>query len=126
MTSEPLLLAYAGPPPAQRRSFLYLCWSACVWLVAALLLLVLVAIRVTLLVAGFALVFAGLVLLTLGGKRSAGQRLLAWRERVVDHLKLWRDDILRPIRRWRAARREARVKVVPCLPLPVVVTSSPQ
>ena len=123
MTSEPLLLAYAGRPPVQRRSFLYLCWSACVWLLAALLWVVFVAIRVTLLVAGFALVFAGLVLLTLGGKRSAGQRLLAWRERAVDHLKLWRDDILRPIRRWRASRRERRVKVVPCLPLPGVTPS---
>ena len=125
MTCEPLLLAYAGPPPVRRRSFLYLCWSACVWIVAAMLLIVFVAVRVTLLVAGFTLVFAGVVLLTLGGKRSAGQRLLAWRERFVDHLKLWRDDMLRPIRRWRAARRGGRVKVLPCLPLPGV-TPSPQ
>jgi hypothetical protein len=117
---EPLLLSYAGPAPARRRSFLYRCWSACVWVVAAALLMVFVAVRAALLIAGFICVLAGLILLTLGGKRSAARKLLEWRERSIDHLRLWGDDILRPLRRWRAARREKKRRAVPCLPVAAV------
>ena len=50
-----------------------------------------------LLVSGMACLFAGTLLLTLGGRRDAGQRLERWRLRTADLLKLWASDIARLI-----------------------------
>ena len=105
MSSPLAILNYAGPAPAESRSLLYRTWRAIVWTITATIFVCVVTVRGALLLCGFACVFAGLVLLTLGGKRSAAGKLLEWRERAVDHLRLWRDDMLRPIRQWRAGRR---------------------
>ena len=112
--SEPLaILRYAGPPPAgESRSLLYKCWRAIVWTITATIFLLIVTVRAVLLLAGYVCVLAGMILLTLGGKRGAAKKLLEWRERAIDHLRLWRDDILRPIRQ-RRARRPVPVNVLP-------------
>jgi hypothetical protein len=105
MPATPLLLSYAGPAPAESRSLLYKTWRAIVWTITATIFVCVVIIRGALLLCGFACVVAGLILLTLGGKQSAGRKLLEWREHAVDHLRLWRDDMLRPVRQWRTNRR---------------------
>ena len=107
--SPPLgILSYAGPEPSsQQRSLPYRAWRAIVWMITATIFVCVLVARGALLLAGFACVFAGLLLLTLGGKRSAGHKLVEWREVCVDHLRLWRDDLLRPIRQWRARHRSA-------------------
>jgi hypothetical protein len=98
------ILHYAGPVPAESRSLVYKCWRAIVWLITATIFVVIVTVRAALLLSGYVCVFTGLILLTLGGKRGAAKKLLEWRERAIDHLRLWRDDILRPIRQRRLAR----------------------
>ena len=95
MTTSLALLDYAGPQPRPPRTILGRCWRAIVWLITATIFLVFVTVRAALLLAGFICVFAGLILLTLGGKRSAARKLLEWRERVVNHVRLWADDIAR-------------------------------
>ena len=112
------LLNYAGPQPTPRRSLIGRCWRAVVWLITATLLVVFLAVRAVLLTAGFACVFAGLILLTLGGKRDAGRKLMMWRERFVDLCWLWADDIVRVVR-----RRGSRPQPQPVLPVVVSVTS---
>lgn len=100
--SEPLgILPYFGPAPAPRRGFFGTCWRAIVWLVITSILIVVVTVRAVLLTSGFACVVAGLILLTLGGKRGAARKLLEWRERFVDLARLWLSDIARPFRRRR-------------------------
>jgi hypothetical protein len=59
-----------------------------------------------------------LILLTLGGKRSAARKLLEWRERFIDLSRLWLSDLARPFRRHRDAGNVAA-------PIPVV-TVTPQ
>ena len=108
-------LTYAGPAPAPRRGFFATCWRAIVFLVTTTILIVFVTLRAALLAAGFACVFAGLILLTLGGKRGAARKLLEWRERFVDLVRLWAGDIARPLRRYRRQ---------PADPIPVVSVSS--
>src|SRR5688572_22229193 len=105
MAAPLLLLDYSGPPPAPPRTMLGLCWRAIVWLITMTILLVFVTLRAALLLAGFICVFAGLILLTLGGKRSAARKLLAWRERFIDLSRLWLSDIARVFRRRRRRRR---------------------
>jgi hypothetical protein len=103
--SHPLgILSYAGPEPSPSRSLVYRSWRAIVWTITATIFVCIVTVRGVLLLAGFACVFAGLILLTLGGKRSAGRKLVEWRETAVDHLRLWREDMLRPVRQWRSRR----------------------
>lgn len=106
------ILSYAGPPPAaESRSVLYKCWRALVWTITATIFIIVVTVRAALLLAGYVCVLAGMILLTLGGKRGAAKKLLEWRERAIDHLRLWRDDILRPVRQRRA--RRVPVNVLP-------------
>ena len=102
------LLNYAGPQPTPRRSLIGRCARALVWLIMATLFAALLTVRAVLLIAGFACVFAGLILLTLGGKRDAGQKLMRWRERFVDLCRLWADDIMNVLRR-RRGRAPQRV-----------------
>src|SRR5687768_9847058 len=100
MAAPLALLDYAGPRPAPHpRTFVGRCGRAIVWLVTMTILIVFVTVRAALLTAGFVLVFVGLILLTLGGKRSAARKLLEWRERFVDHVRIWADDITRTLRR---------------------------
>ena len=107
MSRAPLLLEYAGPVPASLRPPL----ASRLWrLVCALVIFTIVAavviVRAALLVSGVACVFAGTLLLTLGGRRDAGARLARWRARAADLLGLWASDIARPIRTtWRGLFR---------------------
>jgi hypothetical protein len=120
MAASLRLLNYAGPRPAAQRTLVGRCWRGITWLITLTVLIAFVTVRGALLTAGFACVFAGLVLLTLGGKRSAARRLLEWRERVVDHVRLWTGDITRTLRRRRPGNDpDSRV------PIPVV-TVTPQ
>jgi hypothetical protein len=117
--SHPLgILSYAGRDPAAPRGFFVACWRAIVWTITATIVVVIVTLRAALLSAGFICVFAGLILLTLGGKVSAGRKLLEWRARFVDLSRLWLSDMARPFRR---ARRDVEIPS----PLPVV-TVTPQ
>jgi len=113
-----LVLDYAGPEPATSRSFLESCWNVAKLVLTLVIFFVVVAVRGTLLLSGFACLFAGTLLLTLGGKRSAARKLMQWRERAADLTRLWVGDMLRPIRQWRENRRAAGNVV------PGVVTSS--
>jgi hypothetical protein len=117
-TSPLLLLDYAGRPPGARpRTFVGRCWRVIVWFITMLILIVFVTVRAALLLAGFVCVFAGLILLTLGGKRSAARKLLEWRERFIDLAHLWLSDITRVIRR-RRHRGQAN-------PIPVATLVTP-
>jgi hypothetical protein len=114
MAAPLLLLDYSGPPPAPPRTLLGVCWRAIVWLITTTILVVFVTVRAVLLIAGFICVFAGLILLTLGGKRSAARKLLDWRERFIDLSRLWLSDITRAFRRRGRRHDDDRV------PIPVV------
>jgi hypothetical protein len=98
--SPTLLLDYAGPqPPAARRSIAYRAVRA-VWLtLLGTIFVAVVLVRGVLLGAGYVCVFAGTLLLFVGGRRSAGVTLKRWRAYWSDHVKLWTSDILRPLRR---------------------------
>jgi hypothetical protein len=104
------ILEYAGEAPAPARGFFGTCWRCVRFVVVLAVLITFVIVRSTLLLAGFACVFAGTVLLTLGGKRDAARKLAAWRERSLDLMSLWWSDITRPLRRHR------RVTPQPVLP----------
>jgi len=106
------ILSYAGRDPPAPRGVLVTCWRAIVWMVTATIFLVIVTVRGALLLAGFACVFVGLILLTLGGKRSAGRKLLEWRERFIDLSRLWLGDITRPFRRRRRSAEPLPVATV--------------
>jgi hypothetical protein len=108
MTAPLALLNYAGPQPTPQPSLIARCCRAAVWLVMATLFVALLTVRAVLLIAGFACMFAGLVLLTLGGKRDAARKLMLWRERFVDLCRLWADDILSVVRRRRHGRGRGR------------------
>jgi hypothetical protein len=101
-----LLLDYAGPvrTPA-RRSLVARCVRAGGQVVGATVLATFLAARFALLGAGFACVFAGTLLLMLGGRRGAARTIARWRERAIDLGGLWWDDIARPVRRWRGGPR---------------------
>src|SRR5687767_9604002 len=101
MAAPIALLDYAGPQPTPPRTFLGRCWRAVVWLITMTILIVFLTIRGVLLGSGFVFMFAGLVLLTLGGKRSAARKLIEWRERFVDLSRLWLSDITRTLHRGR-------------------------
>ena len=112
------LLNYAGPQPTPRRSPVVRCARAFAWLVTATLFVAFLIVRVALLIGGFACVFAGLVLLTLGGKRDAARKLMVWRERFADLCRLWASDIMRVLRHRR--RRPAQPR--PVLPFASVTS----
>ena len=106
MSRAPLLLEYAGPiPSSERPSFLFRCWRLVWALIVFVIVAAVVIVRAALLVSGVACVFAGTILLTLGGRRDAAERLTRWRARTSDLVGLWWSDILRPIRS-RFRRRE--------------------
>ena len=116
MAAPLVLLDYSGPAPAPPRTMLGLCWRAVVWLITTTILIVCVTVRAVLLLAGFTCVFAGLILLTLGGKRSAARKLLDWRERVIDLSRLWLSDITRVFRRRRHDDERVPVPVASVTP----------
>src|SRR4051794_24826014 len=97
--SQTLLLDYAGPARAEQRSpvvrFLRAIWLA----LLVTIFLVVVAVRGAVLALGYACLFAGTLLLYIGGRRSAGVTLKRWRAYWSDLLHLWAGDILRPFRR---------------------------
>ena len=99
MSPAPLLLEYAGPAPRSTRSSLPMrFWRLIRALVIFLLVCAVVIVRTALLVGGVACIFAGTLLLTLGGRRDAIERLARWRARWSDLLRLWIGDIMRPLR----------------------------
>ena len=118
MSRAPLLLEYAGPIPASMRpSLIVRLWRLICALVIFLIVTAVVIVRAALLVSGVILVFAGVLLLTLGGRRDASARLARWRARTADHLKLWASDIARPVRAtWHGLfrRRASARPVIPC------------
>lgn len=107
MSPAPFLLEYAGPVPASMRpSLLSRSWRLICALVIFAIVAAVLIVRAVLLISGVACVLAGTLLLTLGGRRDAGDRLARWRVRVADLLKLWASDIARPIRAaWRGLFR---------------------
>jgi hypothetical protein len=107
MSRAPLLLEYAGPVPMSLRpSLLARLWRLLCALLIFGIVTAVVIVRAALLVSGVACLFAGTLLLTLGGRRDAGERLERWRMRTADLLKLWAADIARPIRAtWRGLFR---------------------
>ena len=115
MAAPLALLDYAGPQPTPPRTFVGRCWRAIDWLITMTILIVFVTVRGVLLGSGFVLMFAGLVLLTLGGKRSAARKLMDWRERFVDLSRLWLCDITRTLRRGHR-RERAPIPVVSVTP----------
>jgi len=99
MSRAPLLLEYAGPVPASMRpSLIVRLWRLVSALVIFLIVTAVVIVRAALLVSGVVCVFAGVLLLTLGGRRDANARLARWRARTAELLKLWASDIARPVR----------------------------
>ena len=112
MSSAPFLLEYAGPVPSRMRpSLLARLWRFVCALVIFTIVAAVVIVRAALLVCGAACVFAGVLLLTLGGRRDASKRMARWRARTADLLGLWASDIARPIRAawrggWFGRRRE--------------------
>jgi hypothetical protein len=98
MTHSPDILHYYGSTP-QRESFaarvLRLLGNAIVLVLFATILTA----RFALLAAGYTCIFVGTLMLTLGGRRSAAERLARWRSRAAELLKLWLADIARPLRR---------------------------
>jgi hypothetical protein len=103
----PLLLEYAGPVPASMRpSMIMRLWRLACALVIFTIVAVVVIVRTALLVSGAVCVFAGVLLLTLGGRRDANERMARWRARTADLIKLWTSDIARPLRAgWRGLVR---------------------
>lgn len=100
------ILSYSGPAPAaQNRSILSLLWRLLVNVIVLCALCIYVALRAAVLLAGFILILAGTILLTIGGRRSAAIKLAAWRARAADLFRLWIADILRPLRRRRESPR---------------------
>ena len=106
------IINYAGPAPAARRSILATLWYLITRLILLVILCIYMVVRAALLLAGFACVSAGTILLALGGKRSAGQKLRQWRDHFDDLLRLWIGDILRPLRRLRNARARRPLSVI--------------
>jgi hypothetical protein len=97
--SETILLDYAGPPPTSHRSSISRVVRA-IWLTLLVtIFLAVVLVRGAVLGIGYACVFAGTLLLFIGGRRSAGVTLKRWRAYGSDLLHLWVGDILRPMRR---------------------------
>jgi hypothetical protein len=106
------ILDYAGPEPATERAFLASCWAVSKLIITLIIFIAVVAVRGALLVTGFACLFAGILLLTLGGKRSAGRKLLEWRAHAADLTRLWLGDMVRPFHQWRDDRRRPAAQSV--------------
>jgi hypothetical protein len=75
-----LLLDYAGPARAARRSLFIRCCRAAGNLVGAVILIAVLTVRFAVLLAGFTLVAVGTLLLMLGGRRGAARKIARWRE----------------------------------------------
>jgi hypothetical protein len=98
--SQTILLDYAGPAPSsQQRSFIARFLRAIWFALLVTIFVAVVLVRGAVLGIGYACVFAGTLLLFVGGRRSAGVTLKRWRAHWSDHLHLWIGDILRPFRR---------------------------
>jgi hypothetical protein len=98
------LLDYFGREHMESRSIPSLCWRLLCNLVVLVILVIVVAVRAALLLGGLICVFAGTLLLMLSGQRDAAKRIARWRARGGELLRLWIDDILRPLRRPREHR----------------------
>src|SRR4051812_45667973 len=114
------ILSYAGPQPVERRSLVQRFLSFLFATIVFTLVLVFVIARTLILLAGYICVFAGTILLTLGGHRSAAVKLADWRNRFGDLTRLWLEDLRRPIRRWRAARSARKQTPTPVQPIPAL------
>jgi hypothetical protein len=101
MSVSPDILPYYGKEPPVPRTLLGTCWRILSGICVFVILLIVIAVRAALLLGGFICVFAGTLLLTLGGRRSAAEELSRWRIRARSLLRLWIADILRPLRRQR-------------------------
>jgi hypothetical protein len=101
-----LLLDYAGPrrDHGAPRTLIGKLPRAVGVATVSVVFIAFLIVRYAVLVAGFACVFAGTLLLMLGGKRSAARHLGRWRERATDLLQLWSADLARPVRRWWGGR----------------------
>ena len=93
------VLNYAGPTVKVVRSRPYLLLELAVRLLKAAWILL----RIALLLAGFVLTIAGTILLIVGGQRSAGRAVRQRIRYAAGVLRLWREDIARPLRQWWAA-----------------------
>ena len=98
MNSTPQFLNYFGTEP-RTESMVARAVRLLGNLVVLVIFIVIVTLRAACLLAGFTCVFAGTLLLTLGGKRSAAVTLSRWRNRALELLKLWWGDVTRPLRR---------------------------
>ena len=96
------MLEYFGPDRPAEKSIPYTLWRLLCNLVVVVILLIVVIVRAAILFAGFTCVFVGTILLTLGGRRSAAEKVAQWRTRARALIRLWIDDIRRPLRRHRA------------------------
>ena len=120
MNADLGILGYAGPEPVIRGSFVGRIFRLGVSTLFLLIVLAFALLRSVVLLAGYVLVLAGTVLLTLGGHRSAALKLAQWRNRFGDLTRLWLDDMRRPIRRWRAARAARKQSPTPVQPIPAM------
>src|SRR4051812_28976934 len=98
MSASPDILPYFGPTPPRTPLFRRVARGIGNAIVLLILAIVITA-RFALLAAGYACVFAGTLLLMLGGRRSAAQKLSRWRAKASELLKLWLADMARPLRR---------------------------
>ena len=102
MSSRALpVLDYAGPVPPSAFSWIHALGRFAYGLTVFVILLV----RVILLLAGFAFIIAGTLLLTLGGRRGAARSMRIGWNRFHDLCRLWASDITRPSRRWWERRK---------------------
>jgi uncharacterized membrane protein YjdF len=106
------IINYAGPEPARRRSWFATIGRVIICLFLFVVLTIYVAVRAALLTSGFILLLIGTILLRLGGQQSARKKLKQWRTNAADLIRLWIDDILRPLRRSRATRVQAAQPVL--------------
>ena len=101
------VLGYFGPEKPRGRTLLGTCGRVIANLLTLTLLLIVIVIRAAILLSGFACLFVGTLLLTVGGRRSAAEKLAQWRGHAAEKLKLWIADILRPL--WRQHKHPLRV-----------------
>ena len=99
------MLEYFGPDRPTRKSLIHTLWRLFCNLIVFIILLIVVIARAAILLAGYICVFVGTILLTLGGRRSAAEKVAQWRSRARALIRLWIDDIRRPLRRQQAPLR---------------------
>lgn len=104
MSTHAGVLGYFGPEPRPRRTFFGAIRRMISFVIAICATTLWIALRVTLLIAGFTLIALGSSLLLLGGKRDAASRTSLWFAHVIDLVQLWIADMFLPLRRWRASR----------------------